>query len=975
MEFYASYPSISSLNFEDTLYHKKEFYDLKVPISEPRPAVGQLFNHQKIIARFLSTKTDYNELFLIHEMGTGKSCSAFGTIEASKASMKGAIILVGGDLQVANLKNELINVCTVPGTYSKKDDESDKVIIARRSISFYKFETYKSFTNRLMSMNESSIRSQYNNHFIVIDEAHKVRPTGGKDMIVYTQIHRFLHAVKDCKILLMSGTPMRDLPEDFAPIMNLILPSDRQLPSSSEFAKEYLNDDGTFRSEDKEDKFKGIVRGRISFLRSTRSDVEKRFVGTVLPGFKSFILDSAIMSDFQSIKCMEAFNRDKEQFGIFTNSIQSSLCVYPDGSYGSEGFKRYIDETADFKTDTLVYRLKPAFKNLFSKKTTEEKLDVLRNYSVKYYKVVKSLLDEPSKLHFVYCEFVEGSGAILLSKLLEVFGFNSSTDRDRGNGTRYGLITNKTTSSSETQLILRKFNDPDNYDGKKLRVIIGSAVIGEGFSLKNVQQVHILTPHWNYAPIDQAIARGFRTFSHLVLEQRGISPILVNVHLYTALPNEKNGQMDNSIDYKMYKLSEKKDIKIKRFERVIVEAAVDCALTYDRNSFPEDRTGTRDCNYTTCNYKCDNIPSLTIEDQQLDLSSYNLYYSEEEVERVIDLLKEYARTTQIFTLDEVKRQISSNEYVVITALNKMITLSEPIKTKFGFDSFIKFSDGMFFLTKKLGQIKETPEDVFYIKNTYLKTETDYEQLMQDIEYEDSIQVLEDLSTAKNRKERHNLIDQLPLVIQLQLLKDAIKGDLKGVKSVVIRSVLSYFEESIKRLGETISITLNSTNECINAETLSWEDCESKSAKRGTSGVEEKELQTTSLRRDAESTEGVNVYGYSGIYTKSLKKFSIRDLTKPSKETGKVCKSWNLSELIHIAFVLEVPIPKDKKDDIEVDRKKVEHKNNVHKLNLNIAELDADSMKRLLFWSTNIKIGVLCKAIMKRMSELNILYQL
>mgnify|MGYP000014339514 CR=1 FL=1 len=36
----------------------------------------------------------------------------------------------------------------------------------------------------------------------------------------------------------------------------------------------------------------------------------------------------------------------------------------------------------------------------------------------------------------------------------------------------------------------------------------------EGITLKNIRNIHIVTPSWNFSEIDQAIARGYRLFSH-----------------------------------------------------------------------------------------------------------------------------------------------------------------------------------------------------------------------------------------------------------------------------------------------------------------------------------------------------------------------------------------------------------------------------------------------------------------------------
>ena len=89
--FYPKYPNIHKLSgdvlnpysgkFENEIVTKKEFADLKLSKVEEVPKAGDHFKHQKLISRFLSSLTPYNELLLFWEMGTGKTCTAISAIE------------------------------------------------------------------------------------------------------------------------------------------------------------------------------------------------------------------------------------------------------------------------------------------------------------------------------------------------------------------------------------------------------------------------------------------------------------------------------------------------------------------------------------------------------------------------------------------------------------------------------------------------------------------------------------------------------------------------------------------------------------------------------------------------------------------------------------------------------------------------------------------------------------------------------
>ena len=64
--------------------------------------VGDLLKHQKLIARFFSSHTLYDELLMVHEMGTGKSCSAVGAVEQIRSEGGGFKGAVAGDIAASS---------------------------------------------------------------------------------------------------------------------------------------------------------------------------------------------------------------------------------------------------------------------------------------------------------------------------------------------------------------------------------------------------------------------------------------------------------------------------------------------------------------------------------------------------------------------------------------------------------------------------------------------------------------------------------------------------------------------------------------------------------------------------------------------------------------------------------------------------------------------------------------------------------
>lgn len=239
-DFLPKYPDIlehseSELNlyddsFYDAIFKKKEFYEERLPKpseEEPFPEEkGTLLKSQKLIAKFLSSYTMYDSLLLIHEMGSGKTCTAIGVIEKIKNEInnyKGVYVFAKGVNLLNNFVRELRDKCTA-GIYLPEDfakgSERENVIRTRKLYEdYYNFRigdnkptTFQTFAKHLNGLKDSEIINRYSNHILVIDEVHNLRIqdyTEEDSISIYDEFHRFLHLVDNCKILLMSGTPMK----------------------------------------------------------------------------------------------------------------------------------------------------------------------------------------------------------------------------------------------------------------------------------------------------------------------------------------------------------------------------------------------------------------------------------------------------------------------------------------------------------------------------------------------------------------------------------------------------------------------------------------------------------------------------------------------------------------------------------------------------------------------------------------------
>ena len=949
IDFLPIYPDIKSDNFNMDIFRKKEFYDEKVPRIEKKPdKPGTLLKGQSIISRFLSSYTPYNGILLKWDLGTGKTCASVGAIEkikSEKSIFTGALIFARGETLLENYKNEIIFSCTsgqyIPDNYK---DLTPGEQVARKNKAlreYYDFFTFESFSNNeIENSSDSYIIEKYSNKIIVIDEVHNIRlqdksnqrkNPGKKHISIYNNFYRFLHLLKNCKIILMSGTPIKDNISEIASVMNLILPESEKLPTDKAFIKEYFDFDNKIykMKEEKIEKFTKIITGRVSYLESTPSEVTKQFAGESIGTLKHFKVYPDIMREFQSNIYKKAYEKDhvkkteeseeEEDFeddteivaikgGKFdTDSRQASLFVFPNETYGKVAFnnKDYIISapkkilTTGQVLKTKTFTLGPELKKVLNGKNNEEILKKLEKYSSKYAAVIKNILNgvKEGKSSFVYSEYVKGSGCILFSLILRLFGFSQYNGKEDLKTKlppklRYAIITNDTTIPSETKNIIERFNQPSNMHGEIINVIIGSEVVAEGLSFYNVQNVHILTPHWNYSETSQAIGRGYRFGSHKDLINSGIIPEFI-VYQYVSLPDNPKVE---SIDLKLYEISERKDINIKGVEQILKKSAFDCALTYDRNHI----TGydyQRECNYTLCDYKCNDINSLNIDKKDLDYSSYKVYYNNKVVEDITVKIKDKFKLKFKLKLSDILNDMK--EYIlfdILTSLRNIINNNIVIYNKYGIQSYLREENNIFFLVDSISNQNNYFSN-YYNKKPVLTVDISYNQILDNIYYKKLPSLIEKLFESDNKEEIISVINNFEQDLKEIILENSIIAKKLNIEINVFQRdiIIDYFEYSLDIIDNVLISSLlyreKDIVRCLDLNNMQygWVDCD---ATHTELYKQKKQQKKQELKTHNE---------YFGTYNKD--KFCIVKSNfaedKRNENKGRVCTTWKKPVLVYL----------------------------------------------------------------------------
>ena len=263
------------------------------------------------------------------------------------------------------------------------------------------------------------------------------------------------------------------------------------------------------------------------------------------PKTKEFI-DNFLNKDFNYLN---QFNLDQSNNPIHTLSV-----------YSDEHIKN-IWNISDFSTTTS--------KDMF-------RITNLMEYSVKFYYIIRCIIENPDDLHVVYIEYrqiiipfvralqangftpfindnnIPGGGK-MINPLISNRQDKKKTKKidtpiDRSN--KYMFLTGAEQSGQNSddhrflkhlldpsegktdpdkkQEYIDIFNSKGNINGKKIRIVILNSAAAEGITLKNVRYIHMLHPPSNMSRLFQIFGRGIRTCSHYALNDtdRNVTPFL-----------------------------------------------------------------------------------------------------------------------------------------------------------------------------------------------------------------------------------------------------------------------------------------------------------------------------------------------------------------------------------------------------------------------------------------------------------------
>jgi len=792
MEFnIGQYPEITEDGFNQQIWKRKEFHDQNI-------ASSGLKGHQRRLQRYASPVTPYDEVLLFHEMGTGKTRSALAIAENALEAGRGInkVVIIGPNSKLVR------KVFTKELSKMKRMSLEEAAKYMRKK---YIFSTYTTFSgNYIRGQSRESLKKKWNNTVFILDEVHNLTRNMWKKNSTKTVFNRFKflfnHDITpNRKIVLLSGTPMVDDARDILPIMNLILPHKNKLA---------LNN------------LEQFIKGRVSYLKSDiRGSVPEVIIeGNILPPLQYLELDYIKMSKFQTA----AYNQVKE-----SEAADSEINEADEGT-GGNAFLRAQRNVAlfafpekDGKTLTSAKdwcagnNFLPEF---WAKLSSSGRIDIekVKKYSCKFANVLKHLQDGPWPI-YVYSTPTgddqgncPGAGLKLLRMILEKMNYQAlASSLARSGGNKFIYFTS---ASSPSTKIIEEFNKSSNRDGEVCKIILGSKASSEGYTFRNLKREIILTPHWNYAVIDQALARGVRVNAH-----DNPNGGQVKISRLVAVPEGLSGM--DVIDVNLYRVSEQKDKKIKKIEHILKVNSFDCAYNYPQNRRQDDNS--RECDYRDCAYNCKGIEGVPTVDgyptPELYTKTWEKYYAPRN--KIVSHIKNMFKTSTSLTFQDLETQLKGTvgKMGLLEVLSDLLMNRTVIRIKNNRNCYLSNYKNRINLTLDL--IEPVGRAVivapYYIENPVLLPDTSGVNSMRQLEKTRNKNKLEEylknptlfFEKPNSECEECANISTLPIAIQEKLLEDAF---IASSGSDAARKIKQYFSAAVFNVNGVVVSALNFT---------------------------------------------------------------------------------------------------------------------------------------------------------------------
>lgn len=548
------------------------------------------------------------------------------------------------------------------------------------------------------------------------------------------------------KLLLLTATPMYNQAYEIIDLINLLLLNDnRSIIKQSDF----FDSNNKFK-EANTIKFRKKINGYISYLRSENPinfpykiypfEYEGKYINNSLyPRLdnNNKRMGNDIIKHLKIIGCemrglqlkvyQKYYFEEERSKSFVTKGLQISNIVFGEdinvdeissssNHFGPDIFSRVLKVNEN--NGILSCKINEEYKDNFD-------LGNLKFISSKFHTFITGIQNNvPKGIVFIYSQF-KSLGVYTIAILLELIGVTNYNGKnilknrnieqryENGKALKYLL---KTGDSSKDFDDYKANDESNNLDGGLCKFILGTKAASEGINIFNVREIHIMDPWFHMNRIEQINGRGIRNCSHKFLD---LIDRNVTIYMYAAVePKEFDRE---SVDLRMYKISEQKAINMGKVQKIIKSSSMDCYLNQEGNYYLgnewnknitiidargnerkinlEDKPFSDVCNYsedkkckiTEC-YSSKKIKKDIRNDSYIkEFSTKDIEYYQELIKNIFSNLNEKGDFKIIFTLKDLLDYVTENDRMNLDNKEEILyfSLDNLIKKEIKIQDFFK----------------------------------------------------------------------------------------------------------------------------------------------------------------------------------------------------------------------------------------------------------------------------------------------
>jgi hypothetical protein len=613
------YPEHGDPDFARKLMSLKEYQTFRIPetpVIKTEAAFVKMTEkvctsfdklHQHFVEHYLSVRSPYRSILLYHSLGVGKTCSAITVAEAMLAGHTRSdgprILVISSSALKKSFIEQIRGECT-EGYYQKLTGSNPKRmndLIKSR----YKFITYDGIVAYT-----KECKGELRNTTVIIDEAHNLRMEDTEKESSKI-LEKFIkkNANRGNRLVLLSATPMYDKPQEILWLLGLLMRNDGRKPPVD---RDLFGADGILTSAAVEflqqaaSEYISYIKSMNPFAFAKRLGPDASSIPIIQAEWAQPLTDGLVGTPPGDLQITTPINYQAANItfpsGAAPREKKRRSSVMPrrggrdSDSEGLEGMEAIGKGKEDFLK--VFNQRSPTTLSLEYNQGHENALmptpDKLGRIAAKMLRIC-DLIRESKGIVLVYSRFI-WYGVVPLAIALEHMGLKRYGQPNILAG-RPGLVRDpvppntaycilngdkQIMGSSSIDSCIEVLNSPKNVNGEVIKVVLITQVAGEGLSLRNVREVHILEPWFHMNRMNQVIGRGLRTCSHVGLPLRDRN---MTVFLHAI-------DDTNSADLEVYQnIVIPKLTKIQQIEDLVRSSALDCDIMrnmnlYERGKFP-----------------------------------------------------------------------------------------------------------------------------------------------------------------------------------------------------------------------------------------------------------------------------------------------------------------------------------------------------------------------------------------------------